>query len=148
MVREINRDIESAGKRLMAIKDSDLWRELEYATWESFVEGEFPFTRRRANQLVVHERLMSAIGAGTSVPTFTEAQTRNVSEEARERVTKSAAVDPEAGRNQLQREVSRVRPALPVKVTSRTKDSATGAPCEHPRTLTVVVCADCGKRVE
>ena len=146
MVREINRDIESAGKRLVAIKDSDLWREFGYATWESFVEGEFPFTRRRANQLVDHERFMAAIpGPVTSEPDTNG----NHGSHLTERETRAIRNDP-AKVARVRRSVAQgVAPAEAIKrATSRTKDSATGAPCEHPRTVAVVVCADCGRRLE
>ena len=121
------------------------WKALGDESWNAFIEVEFEISKRRANQLVSHRQFMLALGPGKAesdtsgykVPTLTEGQTRAV------------RGDP-AKVARVQRAVAQgVDPVKAIKrATSRTKDPATGIPCIHERTLTVLVCAECGRRLE
>ena len=139
-------EVESLGRALELAQRRQAWKVLGYDSWNAYVEAEFEMTRQHANRLVSHQRFVLALAprlatsevdtTGTSGSTLTEGETRAV----RSDPAKAARV---------RRAVAQgVAPAEAIKrATRRTKDS-TGAPCEHPRTVTVVVCADCGKRVE
>ena len=125
---------EDLWRRLYVLHEREAWRALGYETWAAYVAAEFDMSKRRVNQLVAHARIVLAIEGqvGTTVPT---------SEQPTERATRAISSDPAA--------VARVRRMVRRGVSPRLAvDKATGAPCEHPRTLTVVVCADCGNRVE
>lgn len=126
--------------------EREAWRAMGYPTWGAYVEAELPINRSRSYQLLKRARVALAAGLdlSTTVDIPPERQIRAVSEEGRERITKAVAVSPEAGRNQLAVEVKR---ALPPKATKRTRDPATGAACAH-EPLTVVICKNCGKRLE
>lgn len=153
IVTEINDDIarlyddmDRLGKRLLVIHDSGLWRDMGYQTWEGFVAGELKVSRRHANRQLHHQRFLAlvpgpstfgGVSNGTQGPAPSERQTRDV----RSDPAKVARV---------QRAVAQgVSVAEAVKrASSRTKDAATGASCEHPRTVQVTLCADCGRRLE
>jgi hypothetical protein len=154
--REVERiydDMDRLGRQLLAIHDTDLWRDMGYQTWEGFIAGEMKLSRRHADRALRHQRFLAMLPApvndGTLGPILSERQIRPLSENARERVTKVATIDPVEGRKQLEREVARgaQTPPFPPRATSQTKDPATGMACEH-EPVTVTVCKNCGRRLD
>lgn len=71
---------EELWKLLYEAHERKAWQSLGYSTWASYVETEFDMSKRRANQLIAHAIIVSAIEAevGTTVPTLTERQTRGL----------------------------------------------------------------------
>lgn len=122
----IKQAVANVGELLEEARTVEAWRLLGYATWEEYVEREFGFSLRRAQQLLAVTPLLRALNQG-EIPfaPATEHQLQTVSAEARKRVTKAVAVSPEAGRNQLEREVARAAPDPAI--------------CEH-----VYACTRCG----
>lgn len=112
----------------------EAWRVLRYPSWNAYIEAEFEISKRRANQLVRHTRIVLAIEeeVGTRFPP---------SDLPTERATRAIAADAIA--------ITKVKRLVRRGVSPKAAvDKVTGAACEHPRTVTVKLCADCGKRLE
>ena len=108
----------------------EAWRLLGYESWTAYVDAEFDFSKRRAYQLVNYGRFAKALETGSVKHAARMAQ-----------IPEAAIREPETAQKVAQ---AIKRGGSPRKAI----DQVTGAPCEHPRTVAVIVCADCGKRVE
>ena len=80
LTSRIRDSAEELWKLLYEAHERKAWQSLGYSTWASYVETEFDMSKRRANQLIAHAIIVSAIEAevGTTVPTLTERQTRGL----------------------------------------------------------------------
>lgn len=138
---DLEHGIEEIGSMLAEAHERGSWKNLGYSSWNRYVEAEFQMSKRHANRLVAHEHFVAMLEAGSNLsgtigptPALTEGETRMV---------RSDPVAVKQVKKLVKRGVSPKAAVARVAV-----DKATGAPCGHPRTVSVLVCADCGHRIE
>lgn len=68
---EVRADAERLYEKLLRLHNGRAWRALGYDSWDVFIQAEFDMSKRRANQLVAHARVVQAVEVGTVVPTST-----------------------------------------------------------------------------
>lgn len=78
LTEEVRKDAERLWDKLLRLHDGQAWAALGYDTWDSYVAAEFDFSRRRANQLISHARIVAELDGWEQVVPTHESQSREL----------------------------------------------------------------------